>query len=219
MAGGSEQGLRQRKQAATALAIERSAVALVLEHGLDAVTVDMICAASGVSQRTFFNYYRTKDAAILGAAPGKLDERQVREFLVSDSPDMLEELLGLLASLVPVNADTRELVAPRMRIISESPVLMQKEIERLSGVHEEVAEVLYLRMRRAAPADEPAEDTRRQSALVAHLVPGILRFSLEQGDGAAPGAISGLLARALTRLVPVRSTDRSGTKTQAPPRL
>ncbi|WP_394251511.1 TetR/AcrR family transcriptional regulator [Arthrobacter pityocampae] len=209
MAGGSEQGLRQRKQAATALAIERSAVALVLEHGLDAVTVDMICAASGVSQRTFFNYYRTKDAAILGAAPGKLDERQVREFLVSDSPDMLEELLGLLASLVPVSADTRELVAPRMRIISESPALMQKEMERLSGVHEEVAEVLYLRMRRAAPADEPAEDTRRQSALVAHIVPGILRFSLEQGDGAVPGAISRLLAGALGRLVPKLSGDAS----------
>ncbi|WP_247828873.1 TetR/AcrR family transcriptional regulator [Arthrobacter antioxidans] len=219
MAGGSEQGLRQRKQAATALAIERSAVALVLDHGLDAVTVDMICAASGVSQRTFFNYYKTKDAAILGAAPGTLDERRVREFLVSDSPDVLEELLGLLATLVPVNADTRELVAPRIRIISQSPALMQKEMERLSGVHDEVAEILYLRMRRAAPADEPAEETRRQSALIAHLVPGILRFSLEQGNNDAPGAISRLLADALGKLLPAPSPGASDTGgAGAPPR-
>lgn len=64
-----EPGLRQRKQAATALTIERSAVALVQEHGFQAVTVDMICAASGVSQRTFFNYFKTKDQAILGPNP------------------------------------------------------------------------------------------------------------------------------------------------------
>ncbi|MHA7284173.1 hypothetical protein [Arthrobacter sp. TMS2-4] len=134
---------------------------------------------------------------------------RVREFLVPDSPDMLEELLGLLAALVPVDAATRELVALHMRIISEGPALMQKEMERLSGVHAEVAEVLYLRMRRAAPADEPAEDTRRQSALIAHLVPGILRFSLEQGVDAAPGAISRLLAGALTRLVPGSAPDQN----------
>ena len=88
----TEQGnptVRQRKQAATALSIEQSAVALVLEHGIDTVTVDMICEAAGVSQRTFFNYFKTKDAAILGAAPPKLDERRVREFLASDSPDLL----------------------------------------------------------------------------------------------------------------------------------
>ncbi len=94
-----EPGLRQRKQAATALTIERSAVALVQEHGFQAVTVDMICAASGVSQRTFFNYFKTKDQAILGAGPGRLDERRVREFLASDSPDLLAGILDLLATV------------------------------------------------------------------------------------------------------------------------
>ena len=109
-----EPGLRQRKQAATALTIERSAVALVQEHGFQAVTVDMICAASGVSQRTFFNYVKPKDQAILGAEPGRLDERRVREFLASDSPDLLAGILDLLATLAPVGTEDRALAADRM---------------------------------------------------------------------------------------------------------
>lgn len=201
-----EPGLRQRKQAATALTIERSAVALVQEHGFQAVTVDMICAASGVSQRTFFNYFKTKDQAILGAEPGRLDERRVREFLASDSPDLLAGILDLLATLAPVGTEDRALAADRMGIISRTPALMQKEIERLSDVYEELKEVLYLRLRRSAPANEPPEETRAQSALIAHLIPGILRFTLEQQNSSNPGhphaGTEQLLAGALQKLLP-----------------
>lgn len=201
-----EPGLRQRKQAATALTIERSAVGLVQEHGFQAVTVDMICAASGVSQRTFFNYFKTKDQAILGAEPGRLDERRVREFLASDSPDLLAGILDLLATLAPVGTEDRALAADRMGIISRTPALMQKEIERLSDVYEELKEVLYLRLRRSAPANEPPEETRAQSALIAHLIPGILRFTLEQQNSGNPGhphaGTEQLLAGALQKLLP-----------------
>ncbi|MEW1921091.1 TetR family transcriptional regulator [Pseudarthrobacter oxydans] len=201
-----EPGLRQRKQAATALTIERSAVALVQERGFQAVTVDMICAASGVSQRTFFNYFKTKDQAILGAEPGRLDERRVREFLASDSPDLLAGILDLLATLAPVGTEDRALAADRMGIISRTPALMQKEIERLSDVYEELKEVLYLRLRRSAPANEPPEETRAQSALIAHLIPGILRFTLEQQNSGNPGhphaGTEQLLAGALQKLLP-----------------
>jgi AcrR family transcriptional regulator len=166
----------------------------------------MICAASGVSQRTFFNYFKTKDQAILGAEPGRLDERRVREFLASDSPDLLAGILDLLATLAPVGTDDRALAADRMGIISRTPALMQKEIERLSDVYEELREVLYLRLRRSAPANEPPEETRAQSALIAHLIPGILRFTLEQQNSGTPGhphaETEQLLAGALQKLLP-----------------
>lgn len=210
-----EPGLRQRKQAATALTIERSAVALVQEHGFQAVTVDMICAASGVSQRTFFNYFKTKDQAILGAEPGRLDERRVREFLASDSPDLLAGILDLLATLAPVGTDDRALAADRLGIISRTPALMQKEIERLSDVYEELKDVLYLRLRRSAPATEPPEETRTQSALIAHLIPGILRFTLEQQSSSNPGhpdaGTAQLLAGALQKLLPAAPAGEPAT--------
>jgi AcrR family transcriptional regulator len=205
MAVPKEPGLRQRKQAATALTIERSAVALVLEHGLDAVTVDMICAASKVSQRTFFNYYGTKDAAILGSTPPSLDERMVREFLASDSPDLLADLLTLLAPLLPGGTMDSELVAARLKIISRTPSLMQKEMERLSAIHEEVGDILYLRLRRHAHQGESEAAIRQQSALLAHLIPGILRYVFEQpraGATTGDGDPASVLASVLRKLLP-----------------
>ena len=40
-----------------------------MENGLDNVTTDEIAAASGVSTRTFFNYYPNKEAAAVGHPP------------------------------------------------------------------------------------------------------------------------------------------------------
>ena len=205
----TEQGnptVRQRKQAATALSIEQSAVALVLEHGIDTVTVDMICEAAGVSQRTFFNYFKTKDAAILGAAPPKLDERRVREFLASDSPDLLGEIMPLLVNLAPVDTADLALAGARLRIISQSPALLQKEMERLFAIRDEMEEILYLRMRRAARSTESPTDTRDQAALITHVIAGVLRFTVERGGkpGAAPDPdrLRHLLADALAKLIP-----------------
>jgi AcrR family transcriptional regulator len=58
-------GLRERKKAETRAALGAAAVRLFLEHGPAAVTVSDICEAAGVSARTFFNYFDTKEEALL----------------------------------------------------------------------------------------------------------------------------------------------------------
>lgn len=63
------EGLRERKKRQTRGRIHRCALDLVAEHGLAGITTDEIAAAAGVSPRTFFNYFPTKDAAIVGASP------------------------------------------------------------------------------------------------------------------------------------------------------
>lgn len=61
--------LRERRRQETALLIQRATLELAMENGLDAVTTDAIAAASGVSTRTFFNYYPNKEAAAIGHPP------------------------------------------------------------------------------------------------------------------------------------------------------
>lgn len=56
--------LRERKKLETKNALRSAAVRLYLEHGPDAVTVHGICESAGVSPRTFFNYFETKDDAV-----------------------------------------------------------------------------------------------------------------------------------------------------------
>ncbi|GAA1792587.1 TetR/AcrR family transcriptional regulator [Luedemannella flava] len=57
--------LRDRKKAATSEALHQAAMRLVLEHGLEHVTVEAIAEAANVSRRTFSNYFANKEDALL----------------------------------------------------------------------------------------------------------------------------------------------------------
>src|SRR4051812_48235481 len=62
-------GLRERKKRATRLALHRAALELVGTHGLDGVSIEQIAARADVSTRTFFNYFSTKEDAVIGTVP------------------------------------------------------------------------------------------------------------------------------------------------------
>ena len=58
-------GLRERKRAQTQRSIWSEAIALFLEHGFEAVTVNRIAAAANVSKMTVFNYFPTKEDLVI----------------------------------------------------------------------------------------------------------------------------------------------------------
>src|SRR3954454_18038156 len=76
--GSMTSGLRERKKLATRLALHEAALQLVAERGLEHVSVDDIASRADVSPRTFFNYFPTKDDAVVGidaSAVGQAAER------------------------------------------------------------------------------------------------------------------------------------------------
>jgi AcrR family transcriptional regulator len=64
MNAATEQGLRERKKAATRQALHEAALRLALEHGPDRITVEAIADEAGVSRRTFSNYFANKEEAL-----------------------------------------------------------------------------------------------------------------------------------------------------------
>jgi AcrR family transcriptional regulator len=59
-------GLRARRRQATSAEIEAAAFELFEQHGSEHTTVYGIAAAAGVSPRTFFRYFASKEDAVLG---------------------------------------------------------------------------------------------------------------------------------------------------------
>ena len=57
-------GLRQRKLQETRERLTRAAMALFLERGFEAATIDDIAAAADVSRRSFFHYFASKEDVV-----------------------------------------------------------------------------------------------------------------------------------------------------------
>jgi AcrR family transcriptional regulator len=58
-------GTRATRKLETEVALRRAAVRLMTERGYDATSTDDIARAAGVSPRTFFNYFPTKEEVVV----------------------------------------------------------------------------------------------------------------------------------------------------------
>ena len=70
-AGMNDEGLWTRTRRAAYAEITRTAMELFLEQGFEATTIDQVVAAAGISRRSFFRYFGTKEDVVLGGLAGQ----------------------------------------------------------------------------------------------------------------------------------------------------
>lgn len=92
----AEAGLRERKKQATRSLLSDTATAMFLQRGFDEVRISEIAEACGVSEKTVYNYFPTKEALLL-------DEEEemaaaVREATSSWDSSPVDSMLALLES-------------------------------------------------------------------------------------------------------------------------
>jgi AcrR family transcriptional regulator len=136
------QGLRERKKAETRDALASAALRLADELGPDRVTVDEIAAAAGVSPRTFFNYFASKEDAIVGSTESST-ARVVQELASRPAGETPIDALraAVHASADHLEADPDDWII-RHRLVSRYPALGVRYAARLSAVeHELVVEI------------------------------------------------------------------------------
>lgn len=147
----AEPGLRERKRRATRLAIQQAALRVAIEHGLAAVTVDEVSRRADISPRTFFNYFPSKEQAILGDDP-TLPQGDDVEVFVAGGPtgDLLSDLGALLVHSARELIEERGLIGERQRVLRANPELFSRRMASMKEFQSEIQAVVERRLRREA---------------------------------------------------------------------
>lgn len=119
--------LRDRKKRRTRAALERAALRLSAEKGYDHVTVEEIAAEADVSVRTFFNYFASKDEAVIGADP-EIGPRVAERILAApeDLTPFEAYRQAVLAEVTDEFDSARDLWLLRKDVLTQRPDLMVK---------------------------------------------------------------------------------------------
>ena len=126
-------GLRARKKRQTFQALQSNARRLVVERGLAGVTVEDIAAAAEVSKRTFFNYFESKEAAIVDAEPGVTE--QLRAALCA-RPESESPLQALRVAAVEVLVEQAPGLQELAGLVAANPVLALRQAAAFAMFHD-----------------------------------------------------------------------------------
>ncbi|MDL5159309.1 TetR/AcrR family transcriptional regulator [Actinomycetospora termitidis] len=144
-------GRRERKKQETRTALSEAAVALSLEHGVEHVTIEQISDAADVSLRTFFNYFSSKEEAVVAgdSARGDVLVDLVRERPASES--VLEALRhAVLAHVDDLAGDDR---MDALRMMRKSPTLLPHQLAAYADRERELGVVIAERLGERVPDD------------------------------------------------------------------
>ncbi|MEF2978723.1 TetR/AcrR family transcriptional regulator [Subtercola sp. YIM 133946] len=155
-----EPGLRERKRKATSRAIQFAVLELSNDRGLENVTVDDVSRRADISPRTFFNYFDSKESAVLGESHlSGLPDELVERFL-SAGPDqpVLDGLLDIMLVVAVPDTEDFELHQLRKKVIHRSPHLLIQRISRMREFEVELTAVVERRLERDAQSDHPGDE-------------------------------------------------------------
>ncbi|WP_427016680.1 TetR/AcrR family transcriptional regulator [Pseudarthrobacter sp. P1] len=161
--GGS--GLRERKRAATRAAITATARRFTARSGLAGFTIEALCEEVGISRRTFFNYFPSKEDAIIGHMLDDFPDEQLQAFLTGAdksstaaggvlSANLLQDLFEVTCSVAEHGDFDKAEVAELVAVIKVEPQLLLKMMGTAEGREAEFAALIA--QREGLPADHPA---------------------------------------------------------------
>lgn len=116
-------GRREEHKHKTKRALQQAALELFARDGFDATTTEEIAERAGVSPRTFFRYFPTKESVLFVGQYGWL-QSLTRHFLAQPAPlGDLEALRQTLVSFAPRLAASRQSFILYEKATSSSPTL------------------------------------------------------------------------------------------------
>lgn len=207
MSGTDVESLRDRTRRAVRDEITRAALELFLEVGYDQTTTADIARAAGLSPRSFFRYFATKEDVVIS----KL-ELGVGPLLAALRARPAEEgpWTAMREVVSSVHADP---VEPRdmalLRLVFDTPTLLAVYLQKLNVLQEEATVILG---ERTGEAGRLSSEELGEYRLIAAVALSCLT-SAQQTAALTPddGTISIILGRSLSALgtIPIERQDRT----------
>ena len=141
-----EPGLRERKKVETRQRLREVALRLATERGVEQVTVEDIAAEADVSTRTFFNYFTSKEDALIGADPWTASElaRTLADRPPHEPPlESLRQLMLMRAQIIEQRVDD---VRARMHLVRHCPSLQPGYLAQAAAFDRVLAEGIAARL-------------------------------------------------------------------------
>jgi len=162
-------GLRERKRRETAQRISDVALRLFLANGYEATTLDAIAAEAGISRRTFFYYYKSKDDILISMQSGMGEAIAAG---LRDEPEDKRPIIAVRDIILRMSeAYTAEHMIAIDRLMRSSEVVMARK----QASYVEHERTVFAALRAKWP--DPGQETSLR--MVAMLAIGSIRLALE----------------------------------------
>ncbi|HET6963458.1 MAG TPA: TetR family transcriptional regulator [Acidimicrobiales bacterium] len=172
MGGPESRTLRERNKARARAEIADAALRLFCERGFGAVTVDEIVSAAGVSRRTFFRYFETKEDALLADYP-ELETRLSEALATAQADNALDAVRTGLHEMADWYVQRSDAVLARSQLIRDTSMnLAARNLEFLTKWEPGVATTIANQI----GADEGDLLPRTSAAMIV----GVFRAALTQ---------------------------------------
>ncbi|MBR0957758.1 TetR/AcrR family transcriptional regulator [Bradyrhizobium japonicum] len=166
-------GLRQRKRQETRERLTRAAMALFLERGFEATTIDDIAVAANVSRRSFFHYFASKEDVVAAWQEGAASALVAEIVARPADESMLTAAENAIAAAVK-RLDPAE-AAAMSRLKRDNPALQARDQLKYEKLERAVAEGLARRARN--------KSDQLKARLVAMIATGAMRVGGESWIG------------------------------------
>ena len=203
----AQPGRRERKKAATRQALQDVALRLVAERGLDQVTVEDISEAADVAIRTFFNYFPSKEEALLGDLPENVAtvQQMVLDRPAAEPP--LEAVCQVLRAMTLRLAEHREERLLRQQVIERHPGLLARQL----GMYASFERALAAAVAERLGTGQPGELYPRVAAAVAVAAARTAVSAWMAGQGRRP--LAELVDAAFQQLRDLGAAEPAGRRT------